>query len=127
MKKSMLFAISFVLLLGAIPQGFIAFGSDYDSTPPVVGAVTANPASIDLSGGNQTIQVSAQITDDGVGVRSAYFQAIAPGYGRSNYHLYNGTASLVSGTDKDGIWQAAITIPANAEPGTWSLTGVASD
>jgi hypothetical protein len=54
-------------MLGVIQIVSSANSAEYDSTPPVVGVVTATPGVIDLSGGNQTIQVSAQITDAGVG------------------------------------------------------------
>ncbi|MDO9378323.1 MAG: calcium-binding protein [Nocardioidaceae bacterium] len=73
-----------------------------DTEAPVLRSLTLSRTSVDVSHGAQTVTATAHVTDD-TGVRSVTFDG---GWGRR-----------VSGTARDGIWKAEITVPANRRPG----------
>jgi hypothetical protein len=69
--------------------------------PVVVGGVSADPATVDVSEAAQTIRLEAHVTDD-TGVKSVQIGNLA---------------TLVSGTTRDGIWAATIRVPRYLAPG----------
>ena len=72
-----------------------------DTAPPVVGEVSATPATVDVSEAAQTVRLEAHVTDD-TGVKSVQIGNLA---------------TLVSGTTRDGIWAATIRVPRYIAPG----------
>lgn len=87
-----------------------------DTTPPVLQSLSVSPNSVAVG---QILTVTAHVTDDISGVTSfnAYFYRDTGG-GSLGQGLY-GTFSRISGTPQDGVWQAAISVPANYPSGTY--------
>jgi hypothetical protein len=77
-------------------------GCMVDTQAPVASDIVADPGSVDVSDQAQSIMVTARVTDD-TGVRSV--------------QLGSSLATLVSGTARDGIWQASIVVPQYSAPG----------
>jgi hypothetical protein len=72
-----------------------------DTAPPVVGNLSATPATVDVSEAAQTVTLEAHVTDD-TGVKSVQI---------------GNAATLISGTTRDGIWATTIRVPRYLSPG----------
>jgi hypothetical protein len=88
-----------------------------DTTPPTLVSLDFNPKSVDVSSAAQTITVTAHITDDSSGVSYTQIYFNSPSLADQT----SASFSLASGTATDGTYQASVTIPKGAEPGTWKL------
>lgn len=66
-----------------------------DQSRPVVGDLTSDPTTVDVSDADQLVRVRAHVTDD---------------TGVSSVQIYN-QARLVSGTTRDGVWESTIRVP----------------
>ena len=86
-----------------------------DTIPPAVTALAASPTSVDTTSSSATVTVTATLTDDLSGVRNAWSLVV--------FRSPSG-AQTVAGTFRwsggDG-YSAAMTLPAHAETGSWSL------
>jgi hypothetical protein len=93
-----------------------------DTQPPaLVGNVTLTPASVDLTPGPQTVEVSARLTDDVSGVDYVRFE-----FERGD-DSFSGSAQLKSGDPMDGVWEGRIEVPMNVAEGAWTLYVVPRD
>lgn len=93
----------------------------YDEQPPVVVKVSFSPATVDVTKASAPVTVRIHATD------VAGVSTISPGYleaGNNTTALFFGGFSLVSGTDRDGWWQARVTIPRYTRPGNLWLGAV---
>jgi uncharacterized protein (TIGR03437 family) len=105
---------------------FCAFGSRgvaaTDTTPPVLAGLAFTPSSVTVTSSWAQVVVDLHITDNQAGFQSGFVQFQSPS------GLLNPGATIrllpISGTPLDGNYQAVITIPQNAEAGTWTLTTV---
>jgi hypothetical protein len=90
---------------------------------PVIESVTVTPQDVVLAGPHSTgVRVRMRITDPN-GVDSAFAGLFGP-------KSENGRAfrlKRVSGSKRDGIWQAKGGLPASATPGAWRIQGFAVD
>ncbi|MGE5719211.1 MAG: calcium-binding protein [Nocardioidaceae bacterium] len=79
----------------------------YDEQPPVAAQTTVDPGSVDVTHADARVTVRVHATDD-TGVRNVQ------GYlaeGNNGVALSVDGFELVSGTDRDGWWEGAATIP----------------
>jgi len=113
--RQVLSRIVFVLALALMSsQDATATLGANDTRAPVIQSVTVSPATITAGA---SVTVTARITDDISGVRSASV----------GYNLPNGafgpqaSFSLLSGTALDGIYRATITIPVTYASGVYTL------
>src|SRR5437763_8659 len=95
-----------------------------DTAPPVLQALTVDPATVDVTNDSGTVTVTATISDDlsgvaaqgtGAGFLSSLFYDSTSG----NQHAY-GTLVHAGGDQ----YLAEVTIPQNAESGTWHLNSL---
>src|SRR5262245_11869397 len=91
-------------------------GSDggSDTKPPWPQRVSLNPTSLDIQAGQTTLLVTAHITDDLSGFSDGSILFVGP-----SGQKVSGMFDLVSGDRLDGVYQASITLGANAGAGTW--------
>lgn len=88
-------------------------GSGADAIPPTIQALYSAPNPVKAG---DIVVISAHVTDAGSGVSTVYLEYVpANGSGLTT------NLSRISGTPQDGIWQLAVSIPASAPPGTWTI------
>ncbi|MGZ4791129.1 MAG: DUF7743 domain-containing protein [Ilumatobacteraceae bacterium] len=98
------------------PNSFEQVGAG-DGAPPQIQSLSFDRASIDTSTSEQTITLTARLTDDYSGVNVAYIQffnsagqvRVAPIF----------SSGLQSGTALDGIYTGTLTMPKYSASGTW--------
>lgn len=113
--------------LAALGQpGQVGIVSSADLRRPRLSAPSVTPAKVDVSAGAQTVTLRFRVTDRGAGVRRVGVAFRGPNGGlsasRSDVRI-----ARVSGSRRDGTWQATLTLPPCAEPGPWRATMHASD
>ena len=90
-----------------------------DTAAPVLVSIDFNPKTVDVATGDQTVTVTARITDNvAFSGGAAYFQPPSPG--PSLPALF----TRISGSAQDGIYEAPLTVPASSRPGTWRMGSV---
>jgi RHS repeat-associated protein len=99
-----------------------------DVTPPQLVGLAFSPSGINVSSSAQVVTLTLQVTDDLSGAdfsgsRGNDLEFVSPS-GKQVQFLNAGSFSLISGTPLDGAWQAQMTFPQFAEPGTWTLSFV---
>jgi len=110
------------LLLGLL--GALGVHGQGDLTPPVLVDVQIEPAVIDTRDSDQWITVTARITDDLSGFRSAWllFKPLVGTEQRLDFNYSE--RERVSGTALDGVYVYATVMPRYAAEGRWVLDGV---
>ena len=98
--------------------------SSWDQTAPVFHNLTVAPSSVNVANGAQTITVSTDLTDNRSGVARFDFYATSPGGHRVGC---SATAPASGGTTLSGTWSCTLTVPADAEAGSWLITVRATD
>jgi hypothetical protein len=93
-----------------------------DYEPPILVGVSADPSTVDLTGGPQSATLAAHVTDAPAGVVSVDL-SVAVG----DQPPIGGRAILVDGTALDGRWETDVIIPWNAPSGDWPLQVHAAD
>ena len=91
-----------------------------DVIAPALLSWTVTPAQIDASAAAKTVTVTARVTDGGSGVGSVIAKLVGPA-------TYAAAATRTDGTAADGNYQAVVTVPAGAAPGTYQVVIVATD
>jgi uncharacterized protein YjdB len=107
---------------GSMPGSFNVV-SNWDQTAPVFTKLTVTPSSVNVASGAQTITVSADLTDNRSGVAQFDFYATSP----SGQRVGCGASAPTSGTNLSGTWTCTLTVPADAEAGSWLITVRATD
>ena len=93
----------------------LSFGADV--TPPQLESWALSPSSINVDNGPAVVTAIFRLTDEtGVDDFKVNVAARHDGSGQSSGFA---SVSLISGDDKDGVWQAELTIAANSAPGEW--------
>ena len=110
------------LSAASLPTSFKVV-STWDQTYPVFHSLTVTPTSVNVANGAQTITVSANLTDDRSGISSFDFHATSP----SGQRVACSASTPATGTILSGTWTCTVSIPANAEAGTWLITVRATD
>ena len=97
-----------------------------DMTPPVLESFLLSPTQVDTSADDQTITMTARITDDLAGVND--FQALEMGFqspsGAQSVSTLFSASNRVSGDEFDGVYEATVVVPAFSEPGVWTVSFV---
>jgi RTX calcium-binding nonapeptide repeat (4 copies) len=101
-----------------------------DTEPPQIIDFWMSPGALQASLGNRKIQFFLHVKDDLSGVG----EDIYPGFERlrvdihpphaSEWSLWDGGVTLVSGTDLDGVWRFEKALPPEAETGTWTIPAI---
>jgi len=100
-----------------------------DETPPRVVAVTVSPPSIDTSADAATVTVTVHATDDlsGLATTAGFAESwmrYAVYFLSPSQQMVDGQLHFVSGTPRDALYEATITVPRYSEQGTWRLNQV---
>ena len=115
------------------PVEFTQIGGG-DSEPPEIVDFWMNPGALQTSSGNGTIEFFLRVQDDlsGVGeTADSVFEQM-----RVDFHpphafewwFSDAGTTQVSGTQLDGVWRFRVTLPREAETGTWRIPAlVAAD
>jgi hypothetical protein len=91
--------------------------SKEDVTPPDLVSIEVTPTTVDVTGGDATVTVTAHLTDDLSGV-----QWLSGSFRSPSGHRYASFSGYrASGSSLDGQWQATVSFPQYTEPGTWRL------
>lgn len=96
--------------------------SDYegedDTVAPLLRALEVSPGGVDVSAGPASATVTLQIADAGfMGFNTGYVSL----YTESGEYFSSFSLNQLSGDTNDGIYQAEITVPRYAAPGTWRV------
>jgi hypothetical protein len=91
-----------------------------DGKPPSLEAFSINPTTVDVSGGPQTINFAARITDDLSGASSVLITFRSPTTGQFLQQFI----PRVSGNGLDGMWAGSLVLPQFSEGGIWTVTSV---
>jgi trimeric autotransporter adhesin len=110
------------LTAAALPATFNVV-SNWDQAYPVFHSLTLTPATVNVANGAQTVTVSANLTDDRSGIARFDFLATSP----SGRQVGCSAGAPSSGDMLNGTWTCAVSIPADAEAGTWNITVRATD
>jgi hypothetical protein len=90
-----------------------------DSEPPVISSFTFSPTTVDVTSEDATVTLSATVSDN-VGVTEASSYRIY--LSNSDFETWiRGKFVLVSGTAKDGVWEAVVPIPTDTGAGSWQV------
>ena len=118
LTSTLLFAVAIVCAISAKAQ------SPTDTQAPTLVSLDFTPKNVDVSNGEQTITVTAHITDNDAGFShgSLFFQPPAGGPGLNGF--FSATNRTPGGTAQDGTYEVTVTVPTSAQPGTWKLSSV---
>jgi hypothetical protein len=107
--------------------GFTQIGPGDENAPHVV-SVTISPSSIDTSASAATVTVTVHAVDDLSGLAINGFAEPWMQYGvyflSPSQQMVEGKLRFVSGTERDAIFEATMTVPRYSEQGTWRLNQV---
>jgi hypothetical protein len=92
-----------------------------DTEAPKITALSVSPSAVTVSGGAQTVTVTATITDNlsGVGNFSSFISFASPGFSQAQ----GGSFQRQTGDPADQF-KATVTIPQYARRGTWTVSSV---
>jgi hypothetical protein len=101
-----------------------------DEAPPKVTELSVSPAEVNTEDGEQTVGITMRMTDDLSGVSAFNDQGrdvvrveLRPLIGSQ---VVSGYVSRDSGTDRDGVYSAAVTLPHSAKEGLWKVERILS-
>ena len=123
MKSAVFGATLALLLIISSLLTSVQLVNAYDSTPPVLVSFDFSPKTVDVRYSSQTVIFTLRCTDDLSGVWYGYVSVLDS----SSSYFSSFSASLVSGTYLDGVWQGGLTIPQGAQPGTWTVNAAVVD
>lgn len=93
-----------------------------DVLPPQLLSASITPASVDATGGAQTITVTVEIADAGEGFLLGFLDLVAVTTGnRIGYGTFFDGANRTAGDASSGTYEVSITVPAFGPPGTWRV------
>ncbi|MGB5694038.1 MAG: hypothetical protein WBM46_00165, partial [Polyangiales bacterium] len=98
--------------------------SQSDTTPPELTSVEFVPASVDVSGGDQIVEIriGAKDTEAGLGLSCCNsFILIRSPSEQQRHYKYSYSWTLVSGDVYDGVWSTTINMPMFSEAGDWHV------
>jgi PKD repeat protein len=92
----------------------------YDVAAPQISSLTADPPTVDV-GSPAQVAIAARLTDD-TGMASANVRLVGAGGA-----VVTAPLQLVNGSATDATWSAAVSLPAIATAGNWSVVVTAVD
>ena len=102
--------------------GYQAYVPPADTTPPSASLVEISPVSVDLSSGQKSVIVRRQVSDDVSGVEYPNISFNHGSNGSSG--LWASQFKLVSGTSRNGTYQARVVVPPTTPNGTYVISYV---
>jgi hypothetical protein len=107
-----------VCLVLLVPGPDIETAAATDNLAPVVTSMTFSPSTIDISGPDPTVHVTATATDDLIGVGAVHVWIESPTGSMEQIDLF-----LTAGDELDGTWEGQFTFnPLVHENGVWVVT-----
>ena len=102
-------------------NGGVTINSSRESNPPVLSNLTASPSTVDVTSEAATITLSIGVTDES-GVDITQFLS-KPQLNKTGSPTITANANwaLVSGDDKDGTYEATVTVPTTTAAGDYSI------
>jgi len=97
--------------------------SNWDQTVPVFHSLSLSPSSVSVASGAQTVTVTANLTDERSGISAFEFAATSP----AGRQVGCSASAPTTGDMLNGTWSCTITIPADADAGSWAITVRATD
>jgi len=104
---------------GCDGQLAISNSNAVDLELPVLSDFSMVPDAVDVSASKQVVTLTFRVTDDVGGLERGEVEFIGP-WGNHFVTVAFDAAQRTSGSDLDGIYQVAATIPRQAQPGVWS-------
>lgn len=102
------------------PSAFTVRNVHADVKAPVVSSFALSRTAVDVRTGAAAVTVSARITDDRSGLSYVGVSLLSATDGYTRTEVASSLPRL-SGTDRDGIYQAVLTIPQGATAGAWNV------
>ncbi|UEG49641.1 T9SS type A sorting domain-containing protein [Ferruginibacter lapsinanis] len=93
--------------------------SQTDITPPAITSINFSPQTIDVTNGAADVTITVNVTDNISGAKMVVPNIQLPGG-----NAMGQSATLISGTTLNGVWQAVITIPQYSQPGNATMYAV---
>ena len=78
--------------------------------------MTVSPHEVDTRAGSQSVTITAHMSDDISGVADNWFFLASD---TTSQRTQPAVFRLVSGTPRDGTYQATVTVPQGSAPGSW--------
>lgn len=91
-----------------------------DTKPPSLEGFSFTPSGVDVSASQQTVTVTAHVTDDLSGTTSVGVFFRSP----TNAQQLQVGLTRVSGTGLDGMWSGTLVVPQFSEVGSWTVSFV---
>lgn len=95
-----------------------------DNQSPRITNLVFNKTEIDTSAGPDSFNLDMALTDDFSGIKSLQCGIRHNAVENTDIKII---ASQVSGTDKEGVWRCAITLPQNSGQGIWRVAAFVTD
>jgi IPT/TIG domain len=92
-----------------------------DNQPPVLASLSISPTTVNTTASNQTVTVTAHITDNLSGLASASIGFKSPS---GQHTTERASFSKVSGTATDGVYEAKVTFRRYIAPGPWKVSSL---
>lgn len=93
-----------------------------DREAPNLAGISFRPGEVvDTGNGPVMVEVPIEVTDPGSGVDLVNLRVANPTSRRGDERIYSSTATLVSGTPRDGTWLAKFELPAGATAGFYPI------
>ena len=106
------------------PEHWIEQTGAGDNQSPRITNLVFNKTEINTSAGPDNFNLDMTLTDDFSGIKSLRCGIRHNAVENSDITI---VATQVSGTDKDGVWRCAITLPQNSGQGLWRVAAFATD
>ena len=100
-----------------------------DENPPTVVSVAVSPPSIDTSAGAATVTATVHVVDDLSGLTTTEgfaepWMSYQLFFLSPSHQMVEGWLRFVSGTERDALYEATITVPRYSEQGIWRLNQI---
>jgi Bacterial Ig-like domain (group 3)/IPT/TIG domain len=116
--KKLLAAVLAVLCIASLAAATGASAAE-DHEPPELVSLSISPSQVNVAEASQSVTITAHLKDNLSGVDLADISFKGPGSQNAFTSL-----ALIEGSDTNGIYRNAVTIPRFAEAGKWRITQV---
>lgn len=91
---------------------------NWDTSAPDVFGVSFSPSPVILTGGDQSVELTARIVDDCAGVANVRVRLVSD---RTAMIAGGASMTLIKGNDMDGLWRSEIDLASYTAPGSWTV------
>ena len=110
-------------LAGMVTPATLAFTGSKDTLAPVLAGMQLAPTSVAINGADQIVTATLHVVDDKSGLAFGMLTLTSPS-GQSASNFFDPTSRTDGGTGPDGTYSTQLTVPANAEVGSWTVGDV---